>query len=119
MRQCDNVAQEPSRQAEQLLGQAQMYQQQMQGILVQKENLKLQFAEIEKALEELGKSKETSVYKISGPILIKTSSADLKKELTEKRELISTRMKSLEDGEKRLTEKLEGLRDKLTKTEGK
>jgi chaperonin cofactor prefoldin len=35
------------------LGQFQSYQQQLQGLMIQKENLKLQIMEIEKALEEL------------------------------------------------------------------
>jgi len=105
-----------SEQAQQLLGQAQIYQQQMQGILTQKEMLSAQLMEIEKALDELGKTKETQVYRISGPILIKSSKNEVKKELEEKKEMMGLRIKSLEKSEKKVKEKIGVLRDKLSKS---
>ena len=65
-----------SEQAKQLLGQAQMYQQQMQSIIAQKKAMDLQIMEIKKTLEELEKVKETEVYKISGPVMIKIKKSD-------------------------------------------
>ena len=102
-------------QAQQLLGQAQVYQQQMQSIMAQKETLKVQQLEIKKALEEIGKSPEGHVYKASGPILIKSSMEDVKKELSEKDEFITTRLQTLERSEKKVKEKIEELREKLSK----
>ena len=102
-------------QAQQVLGQAQVYQQQMQSILSQKETLKLQQMEIKKALEEIGKAKEEHLYKASGPILIKSSKEDVKKELSEKDEFITTRLQTLERSEKKVKEKIEELREKLSK----
>ena len=97
------------------LAEAQAYQQQVQGILMQKESMSLQLAEIKKALEELSKTTETEIFKMSGPILIKAKKLDVKKELAEKEDLINVRMKSLEKTEKRAKERLEELKEKLTK----
>lgn len=106
-----------SEQEKQILGQAQTYQQQLQGIMGQKENMKLQSLEIGKAVEELGKTKETDVYKISGPILLKSKKADVLKELKEKQEFLSAQLKTLEKSEERLKSKLEELKGKLQSKE--
>lgn len=105
-----------SEQAKQLLGQAQLYQQQMQGIIAQKKALDLQVMEIKKTLEELEKVKETEVYKISGPIMIKVKKSDVKKELSENLDMISTRVNALDRGEKKAKTRIEEIRDKIAKT---
>jgi prefoldin beta subunit len=103
-------------QAQQLLGQAQVYQQQMQSIMAQKETLKIQQMEIKKALEEITKAAASEhVYKASGPILIKSTKEDVKKELSEKDEFITTRLQTLDRSEKKVKEKIEELREKLSK----
>jgi len=104
-----------SKNVQQLLGQAQLYQQQMQSILNQKELISMQVMEIDKALEALETTKENEVFKISGPILIKTGKALVKKELKEKKEAISLRIKSLEKGENRMKAQMEELRARLSK----
>ena len=71
--------------------------------------------EVIQALEEIDKSKDEHVYKASGPILIKSSKEDVKKELSEKDEFITTRLQTLERSEKKVKEKIEELREKLTK----
>ncbi|MCK4714127.1 MAG: prefoldin subunit beta [Candidatus Aenigmarchaeota archaeon] len=106
---------EDSKNVQQLLGQAQLYQQQMQSILNQKELISMQVMEIDKALEALETTKEKDVFKISGPILIKTGKILVKKELKEKKEAISLRIKSLEKGENRLKAQIEELRARLSK----
>lgn len=109
-----------SKQIQQLLNQAQLYQQQMQGIMAQKENMNVQLIEISKALEELEKTKtDEEVYKIAGPILIKSKKAEVKKELKEKEDIIRARLKTMESGEKRIKDKIEDLRDKITAPGGK
>jgi len=104
-----------SEQMQELLGQTQMYQQQIQGIIAQKKALSLQATEIKKALEELDDAKETEIYKISGPILIKVKKSDAKKELNERLNIINTKIRTLESGEKRVNAKLEEIRNKVTK----
>jgi prefoldin beta subunit len=100
------------------LAQAQAYQQQAQGILLQKENISIQLTEIKKALEELGKTTESEIFKMSGPILIKSTKSSVKKELAEKEEVLSIRMKTLEKNEKKVRERLTEMRDKLAKEMG-
>ncbi len=92
-----------------LLQEAQVYQQQMQVITAQKEALNLQLNEIKKAKEELGKLKEGEVYKISGPILIKSKKTDVEKDLSEKEELINMKIKTMERSEQKIREKINGL----------
>ncbi|MDI6825647.1 MAG: prefoldin subunit [Candidatus Aenigmarchaeota archaeon] len=96
-----------------LLDQFQSYQQQLQAILIQKENLRLQILEVDKAVEELELSKEKEAYKIAGPIMIKKSSVDLKNELKEKKENYNLRIKTLEKAENRITNSLREMEPKL------
>jgi prefoldin beta subunit len=96
-----------------LIEQFQSHQQQLQTILIQKENLKLQILEIEKAMEELGSSKEKEAYKIAGPIMIKKSTEDLKNELKEKKENYELRIKTLEKAENKIMSNLKEMEPKL------
>jgi len=96
-----------------LLNQFQAYQQQLQAILIQKENLRLQILEIDKALEELEASKEKEAYKIAGPIMIKKSLVELKKDLSEKKDNFNLRTKTLEKAEERITTKLKEMEPKI------
>lgn len=95
-----------SPEAQQILMELQTFQQQMQTVLMQKESLSIQNMEIDKALEELGKSEHDDVYKAVGPILIKSTKKELTKELNEKKETINLRVKSLQKQETRLKDKL-------------
>lgn len=103
---------------EQLMVQAQAFQQQLQSLMFQKETLSMQMIEIKKAVEELDKTKDSSVYKITGPILIKVNKGNVKKELDEKEELINLRIKTLEKNEMRVKDKLNELREGLSKKVG-
>jgi prefoldin beta subunit len=98
---------------EKLVEQFQSYQQQLQGIMIQKGNLKLQIFEIDRALEELELSKEKEAYKILGPIMIKKNSEDLKNELKERKENYNLRIKTLEKAENRITNSLKEMEPKL------
>lgn len=101
-------------QSQQLIFQAQSLQQQLQNILIQKETMNMQLNEISNTLQELEKSKETEVYMISGPVLLKTPKAEAKKNLGEKSDSISLSIKTLERGEKRIKEKVEELRGRIS-----
>ena len=98
---------------EQLLSQAQLYQQQIQTLITQKTALNMELNEIKKALEEIEKTKEKSVLKVSGPILIKVDTDDMKKDLDEKENMINLRLKTIEKQEVKVKEKIEELRSKL------
>ena len=92
---------------QQLIGQAQVYQQQAQLYAAQRETLNLQMLEIEKALKELETTKEDKIYKISGPILIRAGKEDVGKELQEKKDFLSLKVQTLEKSEQKIKEKLE------------
>ncbi|MFH1229330.1 MAG: prefoldin subunit beta [Candidatus Aenigmatarchaeota archaeon] len=97
---------------QQMLMELQAYQQQMQTVMMQKESLSSQSMDADKALEELKKATSDEVYKAVGPILIKSTRKDLELELSEKKETIELRLKSLQKQEDRL-------KDKLSENQGK
>lgn len=101
---------------QQLLQSAAILQQQLQNIMAQKEAMGVQVLEIKRALDELEKSKEKEVYKIAGPILIKSGKADVLKDLKERDEAFDLRLKQFEKEEKRIKLKIEELREKLVKS---
>jgi len=89
-------------------------QQNLQAILMQKQQVEVEIVEIDKALEELKKtSAEDSVYKTAGPVLIKAKRDDVVKELEEKKELSNTRVMVLTKQETRVKENLKELQTKI------
>lgn len=100
-------------QQKEMINQFQMYQQQLQSVLIQKESLRLQNIEIDNALEELNATKEEKAYKITGQIMISKTVDELKKELNENKELVGVRTKSLEKIEEKINSKLNELQEKL------
>jgi len=96
-----------------LIAQFQMMQQQLQQLLMQKESLNVAIMEIDRAVEELEKSKDGEAYKITGAIMVRKPAAELKKELAESKEDIEVRVKGMDAAEKRLTDRLVELQGKL------
>jgi len=85
----------------------QVTQQQLQLLLLQKQQLKIQSEEINNALNELKKiTEKEKVYKIVGPILIEVNKDEIIKELNEKNETINSRIEILEKQEDRLRKNL-------------
>jgi len=93
-------------------------QQQIRNVLIQKETIKLQLAEIDSALEELKNSREENVYKVVGNVMIKKSKNDVEKELREVKEDLQIRVNSLEKIEKDLIEKIKNIEEKLKEKGG-
>ena len=90
------------------------FQQNLQAIMVQKQQVDLELIEIEKATSELIKAKPTDpVYKTSGSILVKVNKTDLSKELAEKKEVATTRQMVLSKQEVRLKDNVKELQSKL------
>lgn len=96
-----------------IVAQFQMLQQQLQQLLMQKESLNVAVMEIERANEEICKSKDQEAYKITGNIMVRKPVDELKKELAESKEDIEVRIKSMEATEQRFTAKLTDLQNKL------
>jgi prefoldin beta subunit len=89
-------------------------QQNLQTILMQKQQIEVELAETDKALEELKKvNADDAVYKSAGPILIKAKKDDVIKELEEKKELSNTRIMVLSKQETRLKENLKEAQGKI------
>ena len=98
---------------EKILEQFQIYQQQLQTLLLQKESLKMQKIEMERALDELSACKQDSAYKIIGNVMIKKSVEELKNELKETISEIEIRLKTIERSESKIVEKLKELQTKI------
>ncbi len=89
-------------------------QQNLQAVLIQKQQVEMELSEAEKALEELTKASDSeSIYKFAGNLLIKVSKADMVKDLTEKKELSNTRKMVLAKQEVRFKESLKDLQVKI------
>ena len=74
------------------LARLQQLQQNLQAIMMQKQQVELEISETERALEELKKTTpEDVVYKLAGPLMVKYDRDNLIKELEEKKELSNTR----------------------------
>jgi prefoldin beta subunit len=88
-------------------------EQQLRSVLIQKEALKLQIAEIENALNELERIKEENVYKLVGNVLIKKNKDEVQKELIGIKEDAEIKIASLENIEKDLIDKIKKIEEKL------
>ena len=85
------------------LARLQQTQQNLQSIMMQKQQLESEKLETEKALEELKKaSDDESVFKHAGTIMIKSNKKDLIDELEEQVELSKTKASLLVKQEERL-----------------
>ena len=91
------------------VAQLQLLQQNLQTLLVQKQQFQMQLNEIESASTELANAKQA--YKIIGNIMVLSSQENLKKELSEKKEMIDLRLKNFEAQEERLQKKAEELQE--------
>lgn len=101
-----------------LINQFQMLNQQLQAILIQKEDNKLEILETEKALDELNKGDIKEVYKLSGQIMIKKDVDVIKKELEEKLSDLELRLSAFDKTEQKINEKLKEIEPKIKKIIG-
>ena len=89
-------------------------QQNLQAVLVQKQQVEMELSETDKALEELGRAADDeAVYKFAGNLLVKVQKSEVMKELTEKKELAGTRKMVLAKQESRFRENLKELQGKI------
>jgi len=89
-------------------------QQNLQAVLIQKQQVEMELSETEKALEELAKASDSEgIYKFAGNLLVKVEKDAVVKELTEKKELGSTRKMVLAKQETRFRESLKELQSKI------
>ena len=92
----------------------QQAQQSLQSINMQKQQLEMELAESDKAIEELKKaSDDDPVYKHAGSILIKSNKQDLIADLEERKELANTRSSVLKKQEERVKESIKEQESKI------
>ncbi len=91
----------------------QLMEQNIQGMMVQRQQFSTQLIEIESALRELEHAPQA--YKIVGNIMILTKKEDLTKELSEKKELLDMRIKNLEKQEEQMREKAQNIKETVMK----
>ena len=93
------------------ISQLQVLQQNIQSLSVQKQQFQMQLNEVESALSELEGAEEA--YNIVGSVMVKASAENLGKNLDEKKESLTLRLKNLETQEERLRGKAEDLQKDL------
>ena len=92
----------------------QQLQQNLQAIMMQKQQVELEVVETDRALEEIKKTgTEETVYKSAGPLLIKSKREDVIKELEEKKELSNTRVMVLSKQETRVKDNLKEVENNI------
>jgi prefoldin beta subunit len=92
----------------------QVLEQNLQSLLLQKQAFQVELNEAESAISEIGKSKD-DIYKITGQIMLKADNMNIEKELGERKDILSIRLKSIDKQENLLKEKLEKLKEEVTK----
>jgi len=111
----DDISKLPAPVQERLL-RLQQVQQGLQSVLGQKQQLELELMETEQALSELTKMDEKAIiYKSIGSLLVKAEKANVTTELTERKELLNTRIGVLGKQEERLRAQAKDLQAKLQK----
>ena len=93
----------------------QQIQQQLQMVMLQKQNAQTQDLELDNAIRELGKLKGEDAYEIVGNIMIKKPKGEIEKSLREKQDLIKLRISTLQKQQDKLSKDASGLQEKLSK----
>lgn len=92
----------------------QQLQQNLQAIMMQKQQLEMESVETDRALEELKKAgPDDAVYKAAGSVMVRAKKDEVVKELEEKKELSATRVKVLEKQESRVKDNLKEVEAKI------
>ena len=111
----DDISKLPAPVQERLL-RLQQVQQGLQSVLGQKQQLELELMETEQALSELTKMDEKAIiYKSIGSLLVKAEKGNVTTELTERKELLNTRIGVLGKQEERLRAQAKDLQARLQK----
>ena len=91
----------------------QLLEQNTQSFMMQKQQFQVQLMEVESALKEVSKGKES--YKIIGNIMVKSEKEKLEEDLEQKKEMFGLRIKNIEKQEERLKEKAVKLQEEVMK----
>lgn len=103
-----------TKESEQKVQQLQLMEQNLQGIMSQRQQFQGQLLEVENALSEIVSSKG-NVYKLVGNIMVMSEKDKLSKDLESKKEILNVRLKSLKKQEDGIKEKAENLQAEVMK----
>jgi prefoldin beta subunit len=109
----EDISNLPPQVQERLLRHQQL-QQTLQSVLAQKQQVEHELAETEQTMNELQKLADDAViYKATGSLLIKTEKTKILPVLTERKELLNTRVTVLTKQEERIRTQLKEVQTKL------
>jgi prefoldin beta subunit len=101
-------------QLQEQLAQLQQLQQTLQVIASQRQQVEMELADTDRALEELkGIATDGTVYKSVGSILVKKDQASVEKDLNERKELLNVRASVLGKQENKTREKLKSVQQQV------
>ena len=90
------------------IAQLQLLQQNLQNVMVQKQQFQQELMELESALKELDNTEKS--YQIVGKLMIAKDKEVLKKDLLDRQEVVNLRIKSFDQQEKQFKESLEEMK---------
>ncbi len=93
----------------------QILEQNLHNLLLQKQAFQMELSETDNALKEIEKT-DDEVFKIIGNLMIKKSSSEVKKELSNKQKILNMRIKNIEKQESSFSEKIEEFRKEFMKS---
>jgi prefoldin beta subunit len=99
-------------QQENKIQEMQILEQNLQNMLYQKQAFQMEISENKAALEEIEKSNE-DVFRIVGQLMIKSDRKKILEELQNKDKILSLRIKSIENQENSMVERLESLKEEV------
>ena len=90
-------------------------QQNLQAIMMKKQQIEQETSETDRVIEEIKKIDEDKVYKRYNTLLIKAKREDVLKELKGKKYTLNIRMEVIEKQEKRVSDNLKEVENKIIK----
>ena len=99
------------KETEEKIGRMQLLEQNMQNMMMQKQQFQSQLIEVTSAMEELEKTEKA--YKIIGNIMVLSKKDSLKTDLEQKKEMVELRIKAIEKQESDLKEKAKDIQKEV------
>ncbi len=96
----------------------QILEQNLQGLMMQKQVVNLELNEVSNSLEEV-KSTSGDVYRVLGQVMIKSTKEKVQKDLEEKLKILELRASSIDKQERLLMSKAEELKEEVKKSVSK
>ncbi|MBT3397517.1 hypothetical protein HOA55_00755 [archaeon] len=120
----DNTPKEPNmgnplanldEETQQKIQELQILEQSFQQFLMQKNAFSMEANETDYIIQEVEKSEGEISRIIGNQVVVKSTKEKILEEMNHKKELIGTRMKSIDDQEKEFSEKIQTIRDEVMK----